>query len=1028
MTPDWQVDSGLRTSVFVSATTADLGGCRRQVADILIEAGVFPIIQDYFGPDPREIGGLLLDKILAADAVICLIGHAFGTASSSAGDTILRSYTQLEYDLAVRYEKPIYIFVATEEYAQGHTISEDQLLRDNQEAHRKAILDGKRKYDKFSSQARLAELIRSLVRPILVHAGRRSIRWLHLPPRPACFVGRTDEMQQFNEAIDKSCPAVIVMLGMGGQGKTSLCAYSIRSRATLPFAGGLWVSAETGLTFSEFLDAALGEFLGNRFSKVDEPGLDERIRRLILILQTRPLMIAIDAIERWLLGWIEQRGIQGLADLSMRQGAYEGLDQFLEQVSALDNGSHVILTSRALPAALDHVNCAILPVFPDGDFQAGLRGLSPEESVVLLSKLGMIAPAEKLRELAASLVCHPLALTGFASVACKVGVQWESLIPTGGLDPSNSFDSLMRKVREHLPDSQRSERLLTLCAFLPEGATIEMLSWMMHAHFNSPTESVGSLLARALMLADWSLLLWDRQTSTARLHGLIANYFRGLLTDAEIIAIHNRAATWYQQCASRCERGNRATDQILAVRHFVKAKESRQAASVLLGPAHVEPPLFDWLLANGHLWECSELLAGIESVSSDVEAIHCIIARAHVLHLLELPQRALADVQRATTIILAQSGSRQFMLQSVLARCYGLQGLIHTETGKASDALPLLDKAVVIFQSFGCLAREARFDLGKTLANRGLARWSCGDWDLAECDYRKTLDLLDSLIVTDPAIPRVNTMIHEVHSRLAALHLDRGEWTEAERSLRTTVLALQRLNQQTQTRPNKNDLMALIYLGNAYLDGRQPEKTLDVLKDVILPLDELHRQGRLEFDAILAQARVNEARALLQLGRVSDAQKAADVAVRLYEVVIAHGASQFQGQLSNALFKRSEARIRSGERDEGRKDLRHASSLGMDWVAMWFSECNCQTVFIENALEILPFLRDGFDAEKRELLNVVKQCCDRNITTERQTDALHRERVILNEKWHVLMEAAKDTGFPWSDTPPPIENAGRIQQ
>ena len=156
MSFDWQVESGLRTSVFVSATTADLGECRRRVSDILMQAGIFPVVQDYFGPDPREIDGLLLDKILAADAVVCLVGHAFGTAAANRDDPIPRSYTQIEYDFASRYEKPLYVFVATDEYARAHPVDQEETLRANQEAHRKAILTGRRKYKQFSSSVELS--------------------------------------------------------------------------------------------------------------------------------------------------------------------------------------------------------------------------------------------------------------------------------------------------------------------------------------------------------------------------------------------------------------------------------------------------------------------------------------------------------------------------------------------------------------------------------------------------------------------------------------------------------------------------------------------------------------------------------------------------------------------------------------------------------------------------------------------------------------------------------------------------------
>jgi len=156
---DWQVESGLRKSVFVSATTSDLGECRRRVSEVLLKAGIFPVVQEHFGPDPRTIEGLLTDKILMADAVICLVGHAFGCAPADAESGTIRSYTQTEYDLAVRYGKQIYLFVAKDEFAEDRPIGDSEAFRANQEAHRKAILAGTAgRYQEFSSVGELESL------------------------------------------------------------------------------------------------------------------------------------------------------------------------------------------------------------------------------------------------------------------------------------------------------------------------------------------------------------------------------------------------------------------------------------------------------------------------------------------------------------------------------------------------------------------------------------------------------------------------------------------------------------------------------------------------------------------------------------------------------------------------------------------------------------------------------------------------------------------------------------------------------
>lgn len=1015
MALDWQVESGLRTAVFLSATSSDLGECRRRVSNILLEAGIFPVVQDYFGSDPRTIEGLLLDKILSTDAVLCLVGHAFGAAPIIDGKSAERSYTQMEFDLAVRYEKQIYIFVATDDFAQAPRISEAENLRANQQAHRKAILTGPRKYQLFSELTELESHIHKLVRPVLAHSGRRSIKYVHIPSVPACFVGRTDETTQLIEALERRLPAVIALLGMGGQGKTTLLAHVLRERNTLPFAAGVWVSAEHGnFTFSEFLDSALTAFMEHRFNKVDVPRLDTRIRQLVVLLQTRPLLIVIDGIERWLAGWVENREIDGLHDLSLRQGAYEGLDEFLQQASALENGSHLIITSRALPAALDTVSCTILPVFPKDSPEIGLRALSPDSAIELLERLGMVAPREKLGNLAESLVYHPLALTGFARVAKRVGRNWESLLSGMGTDPSKVFHSLVDEIRKHLPNRRHSEAILKYASLLPEGAQLGILNWLLQSDVEKALvpEKEADLLALVLTLADWNLLIWDSQARSVRLHALFAEYFSELITNSEKDSIHSRAASWYEASAIGSS-GVQMAHWVLALRHTISAKDAERAHGIMFKSSNGSQSLFERLVFNGHLWECAELLACLQTIAAGLQKAQCILARAQILNDLELSHRAMADVQAATELIMTQGEKGWLPLQALLAQCNGLQGVIHIETGRATDALPFLNRAVSLFETLMIQAPECQSDLAKTLANRGLAKWHSGDWDAAAEDYDRTLALLRASDQEDR--PNDTLMAHEIRARLAVLDIDRGNPARAVRTLEIVVGELRKAQGQSQGRPTKNCLMAQMSLVAAYTAAGHPDQALKLVRELLLPLEEMSRQGRWEFNSLLAQMRVNESRALLQEGNATEALQASEGAIRLYEDLIQRGAPQFEGQLSNALFRRAESRLRSGHQIEGTADLRRALGISKVWMRDWFGECNIQTVFIENALQTLSFLSDGFVEEKRQVLEVLRECLDRLLASTCTSAAILREEQILKENWPMLKTVASEIGTQWDE-------------
>ena len=98
--------------VFVSATSVDLGSYRRIVSDTLLKLDAQPVTQDHFAPDSRAVKQMLRDRIAACDAVICLVGAVYGHEPKQHDDGPRRSFTQLEYDIAVELRKQQYITLA----------------------------------------------------------------------------------------------------------------------------------------------------------------------------------------------------------------------------------------------------------------------------------------------------------------------------------------------------------------------------------------------------------------------------------------------------------------------------------------------------------------------------------------------------------------------------------------------------------------------------------------------------------------------------------------------------------------------------------------------------------------------------------------------------------------------------------------------------------------------------------------------------------------------------------------------------
>ncbi len=409
--------SGNVARVFVSATTDDLQECRLAVCDVL-RNHLLPIDQEHFAPTHLGLPESLRKKIIEADAVICLIGKTFGSAPTNK-DSPPRSYTQLEYDLACDLKKPVFVFMTADAFAPPRQVQAPPAAVEAQRCHRESVKKNQA-CKLFSSVAELREQVALAIPSILELAGIRQAAFkprtffLHTQALPAFVSGRQQEIQDLHEALKPESPAVVAVLGLGGQGKTVLVRQVVKEldqQLPYPFATGFWCSAyRGGFSFDAFLDGILGYLLKAEFEKRQYKSLSERSDLLLHTLQREPILVVIDGMEQWLRGWASRaHDPQAAATVEQRRGQTLELDAFLEAVSGLTNGTHFVVTSRSMPAALDHVARTVVPVREPGEI-TGLEGLDDVAAVDLLRGKGVRGSDEVLLELAKRFANHPLAL------------------------------------------------------------------------------------------------------------------------------------------------------------------------------------------------------------------------------------------------------------------------------------------------------------------------------------------------------------------------------------------------------------------------------------------------------------------------------------------------------------------------------------------------------------------------------------------------------------------------------------------
>ena len=96
--------------------------------------------QDNFPPDYRQVVEMLRNRVASCDAVVHIAGHAFGSEPRNRPDNApRRSYTQLEYDIAIELETPVYVFLTGDRFPADPHDPEPRDLRELQQAHRVAL-------------------------------------------------------------------------------------------------------------------------------------------------------------------------------------------------------------------------------------------------------------------------------------------------------------------------------------------------------------------------------------------------------------------------------------------------------------------------------------------------------------------------------------------------------------------------------------------------------------------------------------------------------------------------------------------------------------------------------------------------------------------------------------------------------------------------------------------------------------------------------------------------------------------------
>jgi tetratricopeptide (TPR) repeat protein len=416
-----------RPTIFLSGVSNEFGTFRDAVENEVQTKGCFPLNQPSFGPDYQTVEEMLTRKLTDSDAVIHLVGFRFGAEPNLRPPGIpRRSYTQMEFDIARKVEKPVFIFISNDASVRqppqpGEQPEDDEAVR-LQLAHRDAVTKTNYLYYFFKDQVTLCKLVAEIppVAAADFHADiSRIIKYA--PPQ---LIGRENETKLLDDAwlkvrrAESPRPHVLTFVALGGEGKTSLVAKWVADLAHQDWPGCDAVFAwsfysqgtreQAAASSDSFLKEALTVF-GDPALAGSAQGAFDKGRRLAQLVGERRTLLILDGLEP--LQYAPTSPTPGeLKD--------QGLAALLKGLAATNNGLCVVTTRYSVPDLRAYWQTTAP--------ETKLTRLSKEAGVVLLKSLGVKGTPKEFETLVEDVQGHALTLNllgGFLKRAFKGDIR-----------------------------------------------------------------------------------------------------------------------------------------------------------------------------------------------------------------------------------------------------------------------------------------------------------------------------------------------------------------------------------------------------------------------------------------------------------------------------------------------------------------------------------------------------------------------------------------------------------------------------
>jgi hypothetical protein len=182
--------------VFLSSTGRDLKAHRAAAFDAIQGLGLHCVRMEDFHWAAIEIENFDDRRVAECDLFVIIVGIVHGTCPEDSE----KSYTELEYDKAVELNKPIFLFLAPEDFGVPGNLIESDDKRDRQRRFRERAAKGVIR-DTFNSPGDLATRITQAISNWR-HSPRKSGVFLPVPPQP--YFAHPYPLHCYKPALDEA--------------------------------------------------------------------------------------------------------------------------------------------------------------------------------------------------------------------------------------------------------------------------------------------------------------------------------------------------------------------------------------------------------------------------------------------------------------------------------------------------------------------------------------------------------------------------------------------------------------------------------------------------------------------------------------------------------------------------------------------------------------------------------------------------------------------------------------------------------